>query len=74
MAGLAAACFAVFRAKRDARRQHAASVLPTAREQAIRAGRNAERWVADEPSEALDDEWVLLRGSCNARGRGIFSR
>jgi len=42
--------------------------LPTAREQAMRAGRNAERRVADQLAEALDDEWVLLRGYCNSRG------
>jgi hypothetical protein len=69
-------------AKRDARRQHVASVLPTAREQAIRAGRNAERRMADELSVGLDDEWVLLRGYCNAGGeidalllgpRGLFA-
>jgi hypothetical protein len=55
-------------AKREAKRQHVASALPTAREQAMRAGRNAERRVASELAEALDDEWVLLRGYCNARG------
>ena len=56
--------------------------LPTAREQTIRAGRNAERRVADELAEALDDEWMLLRGYCNSRGeidalllgpRGLFA-
>ena len=73
---------AVSGAKREARRQHMFSALPTAREQTIRAGRNAERRVADELSEALDDEWVLLRGYCNPRGeidalllgpRGLFA-
>jgi hypothetical protein len=74
--------FAVSRADREARRQHVASILPTAREQTIRAGRNAERRVADELAGALDDEWILLRGYCNARGeidalllgpRGLFA-
>ena len=74
--------FAVSGAKREATRQHVASVLPTAREQTIRAGRNAERRVADELAEALDDEWILLRGYCNSRGeidalllgpRGLFA-
>jgi Nuclease-related domain len=74
--------FAVSGAKREAKRQHIASVLPTAREQAMRAGRNAERRVADQLAEALDDEWVLLRGYCNPRGeidalllgpRGLFA-
>jgi hypothetical protein len=68
--------------KREAKRQHVASALPTAREQTIRAGRNAERRVADELAMALDDEWVLLRGYCNSRGeidalllgpRGLFA-
>lgn len=74
--------FTVSGAKRAARRQHIASVLPTAREQTMRAGRNAERRVASELGGALDDEWVLLRGYCNARGeidalllgpRGLFA-
>jgi hypothetical protein len=69
-------------AKREAGRQHLFSVLPTAKEQAIRAGRNAERRVADELGAALDDEWLMLRGYCNARGeidalllgpRGLFA-
>jgi hypothetical protein len=60
--------FAVSGAKREATRQHVASILPTAREQTISAGRNAERRVADELAEALDDEWILLRGYCNSRG------
>ena len=46
------------------------------------AGRNAERRVADQLGRVLDDEWVLLRGYCNARGeidalllgpRGLFA-
>jgi hypothetical protein len=74
--------FAVSGAKREARRQHLFSALPTVREQQIRAGRNAERRVAGQLAEALDDEWVLLRGYCNARGeidalllgpRGLFA-
>ncbi|HEX5296668.1 MAG TPA: nuclease-related domain-containing protein [Streptosporangiaceae bacterium] len=69
-------------AKREATRQHVASILPTAREQTIRAGRNAERRVADELAKVLDDEWVLLRGYHNSRGeidalllgpRGLFA-
>ena len=73
---------AVSGAKREARRLHLFSTLPTAREQQIRAGRNAGRRVADQLSGALNDEWVLLRGYCNARGeidalllgpRGLFA-
>lgn len=72
----------VHRAKREATRQHIASVLPTAREQMIRAGRNAERRVSDELAVALDDEWILIRGYCNSHGeidalllgpRGLFA-
>jgi hypothetical protein len=74
--------FAVPGAKRAATRQHLGSALPTAREQTILAGRNAERRVADELAAALDDEWLLLRGYCNSRGeidalllgpRGLFA-
>jgi hypothetical protein len=74
--------FAVPGAKREAARQHVASALPTAREQTIRAGRNAERRVADELAAALDDQWILLRGYYNSRGeidalllgpRGVFA-
>src|SRR5580704_613850 len=74
--------FAVPGAKRAATRQHLVSALPTAREQTILAGRNAERRVADELATALDDEWLLLRGYCNSRGeidalllgpRGLFA-
>lgn len=74
--------FAVSGAKREASRQHLVSALPTAREQTILAGRNAERRVADELAVALDDEWLLLRGYCNSRGeidalllgpRGLFA-
>ena len=69
-------------AKRDATRQYLTTVLPTAREQAILAGRDAERRVADELAAALDDQWLLLRGYCNSRGeidalllgpRGLFA-
>lgn len=74
--------FAMFGAKREATRHHLASALPTAREQQMLAGRNAERRVADELAAALDGEWVLLRGYCNSRGeidalllgpRGLFA-
>ena len=74
--------FAMPGAKREAKRQHLVSVLPTAREQTILAGRNAERRVAGELAAALDDEWLLLRGYCNSRGeidalllgpRGLFA-
>ena len=74
--------FAMPGAKREATRQHLVSILPTAREQTILAGRNAERRVADELAAALDDEWLLLRGYCNSRGeidalllgpRGLFA-
>ena len=74
--------FAMPGAKREATRQHISSVLPTAREQTILAGRNAERRVANELAAALDDEWLLLRGYCNSRGeidalllgpRGLFA-
>ena len=74
--------FAMPGAKREATRQHLVSILPTAREQTILAGRNAERRVAVELAAALDDEWLLLRGYCNSRGeidalllgpRGLFA-
>jgi hypothetical protein len=74
--------FAMPGAKREAMRRHLVSALPTAREQTILAGRNAERRVADELAAALDDEWLLLRGYCNSRGeidalllgpRGLFA-
>jgi Nuclease-related domain len=74
--------FAVSAAKREATRQQLASALPTARERAMRAGRNAERRFADRLAETLDDEWLLLRGYRNARGeidalllgpRGLFA-
>jgi hypothetical protein len=74
--------FTVSGGKREARRLHLASVLPTAQEQTMRAGLNAERRVASDLGEVLDDEWVLLRGYCNARGeidalllgpRGLFA-
>lgn len=73
---------AVSGAKREAVRQQLASALPTPREQQIRAGRNAERRIADELARVLDDEWILLRGYCSARGeidalllgpRGLFA-
>jgi hypothetical protein len=60
--------FAMPGARREATRQHIASALPTAREQTILAGRDAERRVAAELAAALDDEWLLLRGYCNSRG------
>jgi hypothetical protein len=60
--------FATPGAKREATRQYLTTVLPTAREQTILAGRNAERRVADELATALDDDWLLLRGYCNSRG------
>ena len=74
--------FAVSGARREATRQHLVSALPTAREQTILAGRNAERRIAGELAAALDNEWLLLRGYCNARGeidalllgpRGLFA-
>jgi hypothetical protein len=74
--------FAVSGAKREATRQYLLSALPTAREETILAGRNAERRVADELAAALGDEWLLLRGYCNSRGeidalllgpRGLFA-
>jgi len=74
--------FTVSAVKREAARQHVASALPTARELTMMAGRNAERRVAGELAEALDDEWILVRGYCNPRGeidalllgpRGLFA-
>jgi hypothetical protein len=74
--------FAVSGAKRETRRRQLFSALPTAREQQMLAGRNAERRVAGQLGAALDDEWVLLRGYCNASGeidalllgpRGLFA-
>lgn len=74
--------FAVSRARREATRQQLASAQPDAREQTIRAGRNAERRVASELARTLDNEWILLRGYRNSRGeidalllgpRGLFA-
>jgi hypothetical protein len=74
--------FAVRRARRTARRQQAQSASPTNREQALRAGGDAEQRVADELGGALTDEWLLFRGYRNARGeidglllgpRGLFA-
>lgn len=74
------------RALRDARRSairvQIASALPKSGEHSARAGRNAERRVADELGAVLDDSWVLFRGYLTARGevdkllvgpRGIFA-
>jgi hypothetical protein len=60
-----------FRARREMRklaRLRVFSQFPTGREDAIRAGRDAERRVAAELGCALDDGWVLLRGYKNRRG------
>jgi hypothetical protein len=55
-------------ANREAKRLHLLSALRTAREQQMLAGQNAERRVAGQFGAALNDEWALLRGYCNARG------
>ena len=74
--------FAVRRARRAARRQQVTSAAPTNREQALRAGGNAEQQVADDLAAALANEWLLFRGYRNARGeidglllgpRGLFA-
>jgi hypothetical protein len=74
--------FAVSGARRESDRLHIASALPTGREEATRAGRDAERRVSGKLGEVLDDEWMLFRGYCNARGeidallvgpRGVFA-
>jgi hypothetical protein len=61
----------VFRARRE-RREFAKlrvfSQVPTNREGAIRAGRDAERQVAADLEHALDGEWTLFRGYRNRRG------
>lgn len=73
---------AVRRARREVARLRASASLPTGREEAIRAGRDAERRVADELARALDDDWLLVRGYRNRRGeidglllgpRGLFA-
>lgn len=75
----------VFRARRENRelaRLRAFSRVPTNREGAIRAGRDAERQVAANLERALDGEWTLFRGYRNRRGeidglllgpRGLFA-
>jgi hypothetical protein len=74
--------FAVRRARRAARHQQAMSAAPTNREQALRAGGDAEQKVADDLGAALADEWMLFRGYRNSRGeidglllgpRGLFA-
>ena len=74
--------FAVRRAQRAARRQQVMSAPPTNREQALRAGGDAEDRVADDLSAVLADEWLLFRGYRNNRGeidglllgpRGLFA-
>lgn len=73
---------AVSRAKREAARQPVAPHVPSGREEALRAGRNAERRVARQLARSLDHSWVLFRGYRNARGeidglllgpRGLFA-
>jgi hypothetical protein len=74
--------FAVSRAKREARRHGPPAALPTGREEALRAGRDAERQVAGQLARALDDKWILFRGYLNGSGeidglllgpRGLFA-
>jgi hypothetical protein len=78
--------FAVRRARQVARRQQvlsmSAQAYPTSREQALRAGGDAEQQVADELAAALTDDWLLFRGYRNNRGeidglllgpRGLFA-
>lgn len=75
----------MFRARRETRelaRRRMFSQVPTGREDAIRAGRDAERRVAADLAGALGGEWVLFRGYRNRRGeidglllgpRGLFA-
>lgn len=60
--------FTVSGARREADRLHISSALPTGREQATKAGRDAERRVSDRLGESLGDEWMLFRGYRNGRG------
>lgn len=69
-------------AKRAAVRVQISSALPKSGEQSARAGRNAERRVADQLAAVLDDSWILFRGYLTARGevdkllvgpRGVFA-
>ena len=74
--------FAVSRLKRAAAREHVTAAPPTGREEALRAGRDAEHRVASQLGRSLNDEWLLFRGYRNARGeidglllgpRGLFA-
>jgi hypothetical protein len=60
-----------FRARRERKeltRLRAFSQVPTNKESAIRAGRDAERQVEADLEHALDGEWTLFRGYRNRRG------
>lgn len=74
--------FRARREKRELARRRMFSRIPTGREDAIRAGRDAERRVAADLAGALGLEWVLFRGYRNRRGeidglllgpRGLFA-
>lgn len=59
-----------FRARRERKSLSlvASPRIPDDREEAIRAGRDAELRVAADLERALDGDWVLLRGYRNRRG------
>lgn len=74
--------FRARREKRELARRRMFSRVPTGREDAIRAGRDAERRVAADLEGALGRDWVLFRGYRNRRGeidglllgpRGLFA-
>jgi len=60
--------FALWRAKRAAARLRVRAQVPTASEEAMRAGGGAEDRVASELARALGQEWLLFRGYHNGRG------
>ncbi len=60
--------FALWRAKRAAARLRVRAQVPTASEEAMRAGGGAEDRVASELARTLGQEWLLFRGYHNGRG------
>jgi Nuclease-related domain len=74
--------FAVWRDRRDSPRLPGGTAAGGDRGAALAAGMNGERTAAVEFGQALDDDWVMLRGYVNRRGeidqvllgpRGLFA-
>lgn len=61
--------FAVWRAGRPVSAARLPASQPTDEEQRLAAGAVGERLVADALGQVLDDEWALVRGYRNRRGR-----